>query len=482
MTNEFRKKLALNLYNSGCIQFETVTLKSGKLSPIYIDLRILVSYPSVIESVGDMMLKYLMKDLKYDVICGVPFTAIPFATYLSIISKTPMLMKRSETKSYGTKKMIEGKIVAGQRALIVEDIISSGGSIMETVICLKEKGLLVEDVVVVLDREQGGYKSLENLGIRVHSLIKISELFEILKQENLLESNKSTEILNWIHSTTANIQDSVIQAYKRLCSGQKETKREVLSYEEREKLTKNKIAKHLFKLISEKKSNLCVAIDESDKNVILDIIDKVGPNSIMIKLHCDIIDNFDQEFIDKLKQLAVHHRFLVFEDRKFADIGNTVKDQFTGGLYKISSWADVINCFVISGEGIIDSLKSSADLEKNACIIVAELSSKGNLITNAYTEFAVKFAENHSNFVIGFISQSRVTTDQRFIHFTPGVNLQDSNDKFDQSYITPSQAIKDRGADVIIVGRGISKSKDPAKTSKIYKEEAFTAYKELLID
>lgn len=344
---------------------------------------------------------------------------------------------------------------------------------------LKEAGLVVEDVVVVLDREQGGYENLKKLGIRVHSLIKISKLFEILVEEQLLAEAKSVEILDWIKETRVNILESVISNYLKLSLEQKQEKPKPLTYKQRSTLTENKVARRLFELIEEKKSNLCVAIDENEKAKVLEIAEAVGPAVVMVKLHCDIIDDFDQEFVNKLKNLATSHKFLVFEDRKFADIGNTVKDQFTRGLYKISEWADLINCHVISGEGIVQSLKSAADLERTACLIVAQLSSSGNLITKPYSDVAVLFAENHADFVIGFISQSRVSANQKFIHFTPGVHLDDSNDKFDQSYTTPSQAIKEKGADVIIVGRGITKAADPRKASKSYQVEAYNAYQEL---
>lgn len=123
---DYSKQLALDLYNSGCVKLQTVTLKTGKLSPIYIDLRTLVSYPSIVKRISELFSKHLLVDLEYDVICGVPYTAIPFATNLSVLIDVPMLMKRQETKNYGTKKMIEGMCIEGQKALIVEDIISSG--------------------------------------------------------------------------------------------------------------------------------------------------------------------------------------------------------------------------------------------------------------------------------------------------------------------------------------------------------------------
>jgi uridine monophosphate synthetase len=92
---------------------------------------------------------------------------------------------------------------------------------------------------------------------------------------------------------------------------------------------------------------------------------------------------------------------------------------------------------------------------------------------------AVKIGEDHPDFVIGFISRSRVCDDPKFLHFMPSVHLTDPNDEFDQVYTTPSRAIKEKGADIIIVGRGITRSNDPAKTSKIYQEEGYKAYKEM---
>ena len=339
---------------------------------------------------------------------------------------------------------------------------------------------MIEDVVVILDREQGGHENLKKLGIRVHSLLKLNELFEVLIEENHLSNDKSIEILNWIHDTKVGLQDNLIASYLNLGQNKKD-KPKLLSYKERAKLTENQIAKRLFELIEEKQSNLCVAIDEHSKDKILKIAKQVAPNVVVIKLHCDIIDDFDQDFVNKLKSLAKEYQFLIFEDRKFADIGNTVSDQFAHGLYKIAKWADLINCHVITGEGIIESLKSSANLSRTGCLIVAELSSKGNLITSSYTDVAVKFAENHSDFVIGFISQNKLTSDQKFIHFTPGINLDDSNDKFDgESHTTPNQAIKDKGTDIIIVEHAITRSNDPSKLSKIYQQEAYNAYKELL--
>lgn len=120
-------------------------------------------------------------------ICGVPYTALPLTTLISVEEKIPMLMKRKEAKSYGTKKLIEGVFSPGDTCVIIEDIITSGSSILETVDVLKKENLSVTEAYVVIDREQGGRQNLENHGIKVKSLFVITQFMKYL-----LEARKIT--------------------------------------------------------------------------------------------------------------------------------------------------------------------------------------------------------------------------------------------------------------------------------------------------
>ena len=177
-----KKEIALALHEIGAIKFGEFTLKSGIKSPIYIDLRLLISYPKVLKLISDAMVE-LARGLEFDVIAGIPYTALPIATAISLDQGWPMVYARKENKDYGTKKKIEGVYKEGQTALIIDDLITTGGSKFETAEPFEASGLKITDFVVLVDREQGGGRRLEEKGYKLHSVIGINELLDILKDE-----------------------------------------------------------------------------------------------------------------------------------------------------------------------------------------------------------------------------------------------------------------------------------------------------------
>ncbi|KAF0491309.1 orotidine-5-monophosphate decarboxylase [Gigaspora margarita] len=252
------------------------------------------------------------------------------------------------------------------------------------------------------------------------------------------------------------------------------------TYGERATSLPNKTAQELLTLMERKKSNLAVALDVTTKQEFLDIADKVGPYICCLKTHIDILEDFDQDLIDKLKKLQKKHDFIIFEDRKFADIGNTVKHQYSKGIYKIAEWADIVDAHAIPGDGIITGLKEIGLPLNRGLLLLAEMSSKGNLATGAYTEATIEMAKRHKDFVIGFISGKKFNSCEELIIMTPGISLDISNDDLGQQYKTPRNVIEN-GSDIIIVGRGIyGKGKDAVVEAQRYRNAGWEAYLEKL--
>lgn len=191
------KDLIVKLYDIGAVKFGEFKLKSGIMSPIYIDLRVTVSYPEVLKMVAEAMWDKI-KDTNFDVMCGVPYTALPIATAISITYNKPMIMRRKEVKDYGTKKAIEGHFTPGQTCLVVEDLVTSGMSVFETIDPLQHEGLVVKDVIVLVDREQGGKKHLQEKGFNLYSVLTISEMLETLAATGKLDSEMVAKVKEFI--------------------------------------------------------------------------------------------------------------------------------------------------------------------------------------------------------------------------------------------------------------------------------------------
>lgn len=230
----------------------------------------------------------------------------------------------------------------------------------------------------------------------------------------------------------------------------------------------HKKSHQLAELVETKQSRLAVSADHSSANAILELADQVGSEIVILKTHVDIIEDFSWDFVTRLKALAEKHHFLIFEDRKFADIGTTVELQCGKGVYQIAEWADIINAHSLPGPGIVDGLRRACEGHDVGLLLLAHMSSQGNLFDQEYVDSTVRMAEANDDFVMGFIAQSRVSERKEFWHMTPGVQLEAKAGSLGQQYRTPAQARKD-GSDIIIVGRGIYGADEPAKVAAEYR-------------
>jgi uridine monophosphate synthetase len=215
-----KKEIFDELLKIGCIKYGEFKLKSGKISNYYFDFRILVSYPKLLKNVSLLMFQILPKEIKetIQIICGVPYGALAIATVISTSNNIPMLLLRKEVKDYGTKKLIEGVYEEGFKCLIVEDVVTTGSSIISTYDDLIKEKIDPIASISILDREEeNGKENLEKKGLKVFSLFTISEIKEFLKN--------------------------------------KEIEKNELTFKERSKITKNSSTKRLFEIMEEKETN-----------------------------------------------------------------------------------------------------------------------------------------------------------------------------------------------------------------------------------
>ena len=196
-----KKDLILNLYKIGAVKFGEFKLKSGLFSPIYFDLRTTISYPEILESAANAI-AILAKDASFDVVCGVPYGAIPVATAVSLNTSLPLIMCRKEAKNYGLKKMVEGSFKQGSNCLLIEDVVTTGSSVIETAASLENEGVHVQDVFVLVDRKQGGRKNLESKGRRLHAVLTTLEIVETLSEEGLIDEATTTRILEYVKANS----------------------------------------------------------------------------------------------------------------------------------------------------------------------------------------------------------------------------------------------------------------------------------------
>jgi uridine monophosphate synthetase len=195
MTSTPLQTLALTLYDIGAVKMGRFTLHSGKISPIYIDLRLLVSFPKALQEVAEAYAGVL-SGLTFDVLAAYPYAALPIGTAIALHSGWPLIYPRKTAKSYGTGKQVEGRWEVGQKAVVIEDLITSGDSILQAVASLKAAGLQVQEAVVLIDRQQGGRENLEVQGYRLHAVLTISHLLGFLEHHGRISARQRAEVLD----------------------------------------------------------------------------------------------------------------------------------------------------------------------------------------------------------------------------------------------------------------------------------------------
>ena len=198
---EFVKDFARFLHENEIIKFGDFTLASGKKSSYYVDLRLVPSYPQEFRK----MIKYLEKEIEesigldnFDSIVSVPTGGLVIASALAIETVKPLIYVRSKPKDYGTLKMIEGKIHQGMTVLMIDDVATTGGSVVNAIKSLKDANISVKDAYVMVDRMEGANKALEDLGVKLHSILDILKISNVLHEQGIIDKDTLTKVKNQV--------------------------------------------------------------------------------------------------------------------------------------------------------------------------------------------------------------------------------------------------------------------------------------------
>lgn len=438
----------------GCFEIreQPVTLKSGRTSHFYIDLRRTFGYPDVLNQIGKIISNnYIFSKtfLKDTCVCGLPYAAMPLATVISQQSGMGLIVLRKEQKKHGTKNMIEGMKDSYKNVIIIDDVMTSGISILEGIDILKNYFKYIH-VFVVINRGEELHPSLKNT------------------------------LVNYIYPGYGGV-DPLIHTLFTIDDLPKK-----YVNVDKPKPPPHPIISKLSKISKEKKSCLIVAIDEPDPIKATWLISEVADSVVCIKLHYDILDFSSGcitpiEWMKNLHKLSRSKNFLIFEDRKFLDIGNTVYEQYKQ-LYRLYlDKIDITNTFVLGGEDTVKSMKQ-LNTPDTVLLLMAEMSSSHNLLSDENIIKCIDVANANTDFVGGFICQSKKRilniaqcsgreVPLNLLFITPGVNLTSSKDTQGQNYRSVDDAINRDECDFIIVGRGICNTTDPRKVAEEYRKE-----------
>ena len=188
------KELPKILTHTGALKFGVFTLSGGKLSPFYLDLRIVPSFPDAFRSSIGLLAEEARGIKTIDKIGGIPTGGLPWASVLAYSLSKPLVYVRKEVKHHGREKMVEGILAPGDRVLLVDDVITTGRNILTALQTLRAEGGVIEDALVLVDREEGGRARLLKEGVTLHSVTRISELAQSLLDMDAISQSQFEEL------------------------------------------------------------------------------------------------------------------------------------------------------------------------------------------------------------------------------------------------------------------------------------------------
>ena len=196
-----KERMANILFKIDAVKFGVFKLSTGKASPYYIDLRVIPSFPDAFHEICESYAQYITREIgvkKIDRIAAIPLAGIPFASQIAYNLKKPFLYVRKDIQLQGRERRVEGILVSGDKVLLIDDLLTTGLTLKKAADAVRAEGGVVTEAVVFLDREEGGREMLEKDGIKLHSLLKISEMAKTLYEMGAIDEENLKTILKQV--------------------------------------------------------------------------------------------------------------------------------------------------------------------------------------------------------------------------------------------------------------------------------------------
>lgn len=380
--------------------------------------------------------------------------AVPYAAMLAAHYNLPQLLVRKTPKTYGTQQMVEGAYSPGANVILVEDVVTTGGSVREVIEVLHRHEIRVVLVVSILYRGDTDQWPEFVQSETITMTDTTAEHTRTIPYRTLYTMDASGKLQPPSITTTATTTPTTtITAPPVSTSATHQSTPPWLTPSRQQRI--QQLRDHI-----QASSKICVAIDRRTTADIKPFIEALGPHVGCIKLHADMIEDFDASFVEYLCDAKTRFGCLFWEDRKLADIGQTMQHQLCHPLYNIAAWADIVSCHALVGAESLQAL--SAVAPSMMLVLIAQMSSAGNTLDTAYTQQAIRVAQQVES-VVGIVCQTEQPDAAPLLTFVPGIASSSvSQDDYGQRYHSTAQKTF---ADVWVIGRAIVGSSREADRS-----------------